>query len=255
MTCVLPLLVLLCSAPIDQARTPAEHQARLEEWVGPLAEKLLATLPEPIDGLAAFAPWDYDFTEPPNWGCPMGCTQLTQVLVSKSYVVYEADLPARVEAAAAKALANATRIVQNPSDTTLMAAQNALDEDQERLMKSVRRITVEIHINGDASLRRGVERAPTAAGAVAGYPVKRFAFSDESYEPTPEGVRLSFLIGPEAFRNARVKDNSEMKTEARTAVVSVSLTSRASTVKADEALARKLLERINVAVLAKLLTP
>jgi hypothetical protein len=255
MAAVLSLLALLWSSPADQARTPAEHQARLEEWVGPLAEQLQATLPEPIEGLAAFAPWDYDFSEPANWGCPMGCTQLTQIHVQRSYVVHEPDLAARVEALAAKALANATRIVQNPADTRLMSAQNALEDEQDRLTKSVRRLTAEIHINSEGPARRGMEGASTRAGTVGGYTVYRFAFHDESYEPTPAGVRLAIMIGPQGFKNPRVKDNSEMRTEARSAVISVGVISRAATVKADEALVRTLLERINVAEIEKLLKP
>jgi hypothetical protein len=248
------LLLLLCAPLLDQARTPEEHQARLAEWVEPLAQQLMAALPEPIEGLAAFAPWDYDFTNPPNWGCPMGCTQLTQVSVERTYVVHEPELAKRADAAAAKALENATRIVSNPTNTKLQAVQEALELEEETLRKSVRRLTIDIHINGEAPLRRGVEGAPTRAGTVSGLPVLRFAFTDPSYEPTPSGVRLAMMIGPETFKNPRVKDNSLMQTEARTAVVSVSVQSRKSTVAADEAFVRALLERVDVAAIQKLLS-
>lgn len=250
------LLLLLLAPALDQARTAEEHQDRLEAWVGPLAEKLMAALPEPGDGLAEFAPWDYQFREPANWGCPMGCTQLTQIGVQRPYVVVEPALAARVEAVAAKALANATRIASNPGDTTkAMAAQNALEDEEERLRKSVRRLTAEIRINGETPTPRGMEKAPTRAGVVSGYPVYRFAFNDSSYEPTPAGVRLAIMIGPEGFKNPRVKDNSVMLTEARTAVVSVSVQSRPETVAADEAIARALLARVDVAAIAALLKP
>jgi hypothetical protein len=253
---VVSLLLLLLAAPIEQARTGAEHQARLEEWVDPLAEKLLAALPEPGDGLAEFAPWDYEFREPTNWGCPLGCTQLTQIEVQRPYVVVEPALATRVEAAAARALANATKIVSNPGDTTkAMAAQNALEDEEERLRKSVRRLSAEIRINGEAPAPRGVEKAPTRAGVVSGYPVYRFGFNDSSYEPTPAGVRLAIMIGPDGFKNPRVKDNSVMLTEARTAVISVSVQSRSETVAADEAIARALLARVDVAAIAALLKP
>jgi hypothetical protein len=250
---LVPLLLLLCAPLLDQARTAEEHQARLAEWAEPLAEKLLATLPDPIDGLAAFAPWDYDFTEPPGWGCPLGCTQLTQIRVQRTYVVAEPELGKRADAAAAKALENATRIVSNPTNTKLQAAQDALELEEETLRKSVRRLTAEILVNGEAPLRRGMEGAPTRSGTVSGHPVLRFAFSDPSYEPTPAGVRLAMMIGPESFKNTRVKDNSVMQTVARTAVISVSVQSRKSTVATDEAFVRALLERVDVAAIQKLL--
>lgn len=247
------LLLMLFAPSADQARTGEEHQARLLEWVEPLAEELTKALPEPIEGLALFAPWDYEFSEPANWGCPIGCTDLTQINVQRTYVVREPELATRVEAAAAKALANATRIVSNPSDQRLQDAQEKLELEEETLRKSVRRLTAEVRLNGEAPLPRGVERAPTRAGTVNGYPVFRFAFTDASYEPTPSGVRLAIMIGPETFKNARVKDNSVMRTEARTAVISVSVQSRAATVAGDETLARQLLERVDVAAIAKLL--
>lgn len=252
---VVSLLLFLVAPGLDQARTAEEHQARLEEWVEPLAKQLIAALPDPGDGLAEFAPWDYEFREPTNWGCPIGCTELTQITVQRPYVVIEPALAARVEAAAAKALANATRIVSNPGDTKAMAAQNALEDEEERLRKSVRRFTAEIRINGEAPVRNGVENAPTRAGTVSGYPVYRFAFRDPSYEPTPAGVRLAIMIGPEGFKNPGVKDNSTMRTEARTAVVSVSVQSHAETIGADEATARALLSRVDVSAIARLLKP
>lgn len=250
------LLLVLLAPAFEQARTGEEHQARLLEWVDPLAEKLMAALPDPPDGLAEFAPWDYEFREPANWGCPLGCTQLTQINVQRPYVVVEPALASRVEAAAAKALANATRIVSNPdASSKAMSEQNALEDEEERLKKSVRRLTAEIRINGEAPSPRGVEKAATRAGTVSGYPVYRFAFTDSSYEPTPAGVRLAIMIGPEGFKNPRVKDNSTMLTEARTAVVSVSVQSRAETIAADEATARALLSRVDVKAIAALLKP
>ena len=251
---VAPLVLLLCVPAVEQARSAEEHQARLAEWAEPLAEKLMAALPEPPEGLAPFAPWDYEFNEPPGWGCPVGgCTQLTQVTVQRKYVAYEPELAARADAAAAKALANATRIVSNPSDQKLQTAQEALELEEETLRKSVRRFTVDVMVNGEGPIRRGVEGAPTRAGAIGTYPVTRFAFSDPSYDPTPAGVRLAIRIGPEGFKNPTVKDNSVMQTEARTAVISVSVQSRTATVAADEVMARKLLERVNVAAIATLL--
>ncbi|HWI16913.1 MAG TPA: hypothetical protein VNT81_04170 [Vicinamibacterales bacterium] len=248
------ILVLLCAPAAEQARTAEEHQARLAAWAEPLAEKLMAALPEPLEGLAPFAPWDYEFNEPPGWGCPVGgCTQLTQVEVQRKYVVYEPELGTRADAVAAKALANATRIVSNPSDQKLQAAQEALELEEETLRKSVRRFTIDILVNGEGAIRRGVEGAPTRAGTVGSYPVTRFAFNDPSYHPTPAGVRLAIVIGPEGFKNPRVKDNSVMQTEARTAVISVSAQSRTATLAADEATARKLLENIDVEAIAKLL--
>jgi hypothetical protein len=248
------LLVLGLPAP-DQARTAEEHQARLEAWVDPLAAKLMALLPDPLDGLAEFSPWDYEFREPTNWGCPIGCTSLTQVVVQRKYVVDEPALVKEVEAAAAKALANAMSIGANPTNAKLQAAQRTLEGEEDRLKKSVRRLQVEIHINSDAPMRRGTESAPTRAGTIGGYPVTRFASNDPSYEPTPASVRLVVRVGPESFKNPRVKDNSEMRTEARSAVVSVIVQSRAATVAADEASARTILERIDLTALAKLLTP
>ncbi|HYE87690.1 MAG TPA: hypothetical protein VEA16_15110 [Vicinamibacterales bacterium] len=245
--------LLLSLATFGQARTGEEHQSRLAAWVDPLATQLLAALPEPIEGLAAFAPWDYEFSDPPNWGCPLGCTELTQIHVQKTYVVHEPELATRADAVAAKALANATRIVSHPSDQRLYAAQEKLELEEETLRKSVRRLTADIRLNGEAPVSRGMERGPTKSGTVSGYQVYRFSFTDSSYEPTPAGVRLAIMIGPENFKNARVRDNSTMRTEARTAVISVGVQSRAATVAADEAIARRLLERVDIAAIAKLL--
>ena len=249
------LLLTLAAWPADQDRPLAEHQARLEAWVDPLAQKLLALLPDPIDGLDEFAPWDYQFREPPSWGCPMGCTELTQILVMRPYVVEEPKLVAQVEAAEARALDLATKFAANPNDAKLQAALTALERDDKSLKDSVRRLTLEIHLNSRVPMPRGVEGAPTRAGTLAGYPVFRFAFHDPSYEPTPAHVRLAVMLGPETFKNARVKDVSAMATEAKTAVVSVSVQSRTATIAADEAIARKLLERLDLTELAKLLTP
>ncbi len=114
---------------------------------------------------------------------------------------------------------------------------------------------MDIRLNGEAPVRNGVENAPTRTDKLSGYPVYRFVFKDPSYDPTPAGVRLAMMIGQEGSKNPRVTDNSAMRTEARTAVVSVSVQSRADTVAADEVSARALLSRIDVASIAALLKP
>lgn len=249
-------LMLATAAPAAaQDREIDRHAARLEAWAAPLAEQLMAALPDPIDGLAEFAPWDDEFREPPGWGCPISCLQLTPIRVQRAYVVAEPELEARVAANDEKALANAIKITASPSDEKLHAAQRAMADMDKTLKDSVRRIVIEVLVNVGPPERRGSEKAPAPAGTVHGYPVQRFAYSDTSYEPTPEGVRLALRIGPESFKPTRVNDVSEMKTEARAATISVSLTSRTATVKTDEALARKHLERVDVAAIAKLLKP
>ena len=106
-------------------------------------------------------------------------------------------------------------------------------------------------VNGIAHQPRGAEKSGTRAGTIAGYPVYRFEFVDESYEPTPAGVRLAVLIGPEGFTNPKV-DPSKMATEIKTIVVSAGVMSRRDTVKEDEALVRKLLERVDYAELGRM---
>jgi hypothetical protein len=244
--------LLFTSAALGQAQSDVE---RLNKWAEPLAEQLLALIPGPSHGLEQFAPWDYEFLEPPGWGCPAGCTAYTRIVVSRPFVVADPALAARVDATAERALAIAMTIAGNPSDSQLPAAQRALEAEEERLKKSVRRLSVELTINGGPVQPRGLEKPGAPAGTIAGYPVQRFAFRDASYEPTPIGIRLAVLVAPPGFTNPAVPDERSMKTEVKSVLVSVSLQTRPDTATADEAAARQLLERIDVAAVKKLLTP
>jgi hypothetical protein len=229
--------------------------ARLNEWGEPLGERLLALVPEPADGLDQFAPWDYEFLEVPSWGCPLGCAMYTRLLVERPYVIAEPELASRLEAVEQKSLATAMKIGSNPSDAKLQASMRALEEEDGRLRKSVRRLTMELMVNGGPVIARGVEKGGTPAGTIAGYQVHRFAFNDAGYDPTPVGVRFAVLVGPPGFKNPAVPDVRSMKTDVKTVLVSVSLQTRAETAKADEVKARQLLERVDFAAIEKLLTP
>lgn len=250
---VLLLLVLTAAPAAAQERDVDRHAARLEAWADPIAQALLAAIPAPFDELAEYAPWDYEFQNPPGWGCPVSCSLLTPIAVKRTFVIVEPALEAKVKANEELALANAIKITGSPADERLHSAQRKFEQDDKTLKDSVRRLSVEIMINVGPPTPNGAERPPTRAGEVAGYPVMRFAYTDANYDPLPEGVRFALMIGPPTFRPTKVKDISDMKTEARTAVVSVALTSRSATVKADEVVARKLLERVDLAAIAKLL--
>lgn len=244
-------LVLAVPPPEQLAR----DQARLDGWAEPLAVALTALLPDPIDGLDEWAPWDDQFREPPAWGCPLGCTVYPQLVVQRPYVVAEPMLTRKVDAAAQKALLNATRIAADPVNARLQAAQQSLEDEEETLKRSVRRLTLTIRVNAGSAVPQGVEAPAGDAGSVAGRRVARFTFSDETYAPTSAGVRLAVLVGDPRFQNAPARDVTGMTTEAMTALVSVAVQSRAETITADEALARQLLERVDFASLVKILRP
>ena len=253
------LLRSIAAVILLTAAVPAQERdtdiARLSAWAEPHAEQLLALIPAAANGLEQFAPWDYEFLEPPGWGCPAGCTAYARIVVSRPFVVAEPALAARVDATAEKALANAMKIGANPSDEKLHAAQRALEQEEERLKKSVRRLSVELMINGGPLLPRGMENSSAPAGTIAGYPVQRFAFTDESYEPTPVGIRFAVLVAQPGFKNPPVPDERSMKTEVKSVLVSVSVQTRRDTATADEAAARRLFERIDFDAVKKLLTP
>lgn len=97
-------LLLALTAPAAQDLPGYEaERARLDAWGERMGARLTSLLPDPIDGLDEWSPWDYQFREPPIYGCPAGCTVLTQVIVSRPYVVKEPGLVERVAAAEVEA--------------------------------------------------------------------------------------------------------------------------------------------------------
>lgn len=250
---VLAVLLLLACPLGQEAEWPEKETARVAAWAEPLGERLTALLPDPADALDGFAPWDYEFLEPPVWGCPLGCTVYAQLAVSRPYVVRDPGLVANVEATERSAAEMAEKIIAKPADETLFAQMKRLEQRVETLKRSVRRILLEIRVNEAVQVRRGAEGQPAKIGVIAGYPAYRFTFLDESYEPTPAGVRLAVILGRETFAKQKATRGVDVKTEVQTVVVSAALTSDREHVKSDEALARALLERVDYGELVKLL--
>ena len=245
------LTLLLAVACLQDSGQDAK--ARVDAWMETLGERITELVPEPIDGIERFMPWDVEADHPPIGGCFFGCTQYVRLEKERAFVVAEPELVARADALEKQALEAAMKLAGGPMDEKAVARVKAMGDAVETLKRSVRRIEVRIALNAQATLTRGVENAGKPAGTIAGYPVYRFAFDDESYGDVPSGVRLAVALGPATFKNPTV-DPSKMQTEVKTIVVSAAVQSRRETVKADEALIRKLLETVKYDELAKLLS-
>jgi hypothetical protein len=213
--------------------TPGFSQDASDSWGERAATTLGALIPKPDPALVSEMPWDvpYDHWPELGWGCPLGCSLYTQAKAAREWKFADAALVAEVEKAET-----------DPNQAERLGV----------LTRSARSLRIVIHANEVATTTWGVERPATAAGTIKGFRAYRFAFSDESYAPTSEGVRLAVALGPDGFTNPRA-DPKASKGEFRTIVVSAAVQSTPARVKQDEALARKMLEQVDFAALAALL--
>lgn len=84
---------------------------------------------------------------------------------------------------------------------------------------------------------------------------KDFAVSDEPYGATSEQVVLWVYLGPAGFKNPMEPNNEKVRTELKCLLVGAEIRSTPEAVKADEALAKQMLEKVDYAGLAKLIQP
>ena len=161
-----------------------------------------------------------------------------------------ADLLQQKKYTEASAVADKIQSLSAGSD----AKSKELDDRIRKLQERGRRLQIEIHGNeslADTLYRTGTQRQPS--GTIKGHTIYRATDPHAGAGGGP-AVYLAVYLGPEGFRNPAVEVPS-LAAGPKCISVMVQLWTRADTLQADEAVARKMLEAIDYDSLAKLIEP
>ena len=114
--------------------------------------------------------------------------------------------------------------------------------------------TLELTIDGNATNEwcSGTFSGPVANGTLKGRTLYRYTGTGD-YAATQ--ICLAVYLGPAGFKNPPVPKDNNLRTDLKTALVKVILLSSPQSLKADEAIGRQLLEKIDFDGIAKLLQP
>lgn len=236
-------LVLTLSSENVLAQDPIPEM--WESWGKPLADKLERFLPGPMSGLIESTLWDEWETRRPVdfFNCSNeGCQRFLPVLVSTGWRMADPVLVQQVEAAK-------KQLQEELEEPTWKEAENRLTA----LQAMARRLVQSVEANQTPDHRFGPEAKQI--GTLKGYPLYRFAVSDEPYGATSEQVVLWVYLGPAGFKNPMEPNNEKVRTELKCLLVGAEIRSTPEAVKADEALAKQMLEKVDYAGLAKLIQP
>jgi hypothetical protein len=138
------------------------------------------------------------------------------------------------------------------ADAPYEAKKKELDDSVSTRRKLGRRLLVRILAN--FTLYDWSDPPAIPVGSLAGYPLYQ-ANARASGNAPPEFISMAVYLGPPGFRNSSAR-NPELKVKC--ILVRVEVLSDAphpETIKADEAVARQMLEKVDYATLAKLVQP
>ena len=235
---------ILPSAPGGLASQAGPHQDGREDWGKAMAKKLAGFLPEPVPGLINHLPWqrpnelrlEGDASDGFGFGEGVGLYPEPKAIMAWTFD--DPDLVKRVEAITSEEDALVARAKDPKAD---MSPLQPLGKKADSLRRSSRRLMLTLRAND--SLRRELK----PAGTLEGCPLYRQEISD--------GVQLAVFVGPVAFKNPAVKEESLQVNQLKTVLIEATLNSTPEAAKADEALTRQMLEKIDYEGLKKLLQP
>lgn len=277
------------------AAGPARAQpATWESWGGRVADELLKLMPVPVAGLVDRHPWEAGEGPVRPWtssGCTDGSCPWFPVMVGREWrfadpgLVKEVkalehqapvrkleDVQQRMEALVGQGkydearklaesmgnieaeVAAADPSLQGQQDQGKLAERLKAEEDRASRLKEERTRTLRFRIAVNLTpfvLQEGANTKPV--GAIQGRALHREPKTSTS--STRAGATLSVYLGPPGFRNGPGHDGPRMRGEVKGILVEVSSLSTRDHAQADEALARRMLERVDFAGLAKLLRP
>lgn len=219
-----------------------------EAWGKPLAERLRAFVPAPPPGLADSLPWESP--RPVDIG-PMsclegGCASYFWVQVDKTWFRYDAAMVAEVVETKRRYDALFARISRQTSQSELQQITREAEPLHQRMNELKRKL-------GGIGFTIAANETPELlgvrpAGTIKGYPFYR---GDQ---------RFAVYVGPAGFTNPLLRPPAYRR-EVKCILVHALVPSEQSPAgeiivsPAEERLARQLLERVDYAGLAKLLTP
>lgn len=138
------------------------------------------------------------------------------------------------------------------ADAPYEAKKKELDDRVGKLEKRSRKLRVSILANSTPDAEIGPTAKP--GGSLAGRPLYQANASASGYAP-PEFISMAVYLGPPGFRNSTAR-SPELKVKCILVRVEVSSDApHPETIKADEDVARRMLEKVDYAGLAKLLQP
>ncbi len=140
-----------------------------------------------------------------------------------------------------------------PKSTKVVEEGEKLENEIKGLKARVRTLILTLDGNVGPEWCSGEISGPVRSGTLKGHPLYRYS-KTTSYAPT-DRVCLAVLLGPAGFKNPPQTKAGEMRAELKTILVKAKIESFRQSVKADEATARQMLEKVDYDALSKLLTP
>jgi hypothetical protein len=267
------------------------QQDAINEWGETTTGKMARFLPKPVPGLIAHEPWSTSESNKveKTWGDAVQNWKYLHPRAEQAWWFDDPDLAQKIAAAQkeqadfqqqerkdmksripelqtmqkrladllqqkkyteASAVADKIQSLSAGSD----AKVKELDDRIRKLRERGRTLRIEIHGNeslADTPYRTSMQRQPSVT--IKGHTVYRAADKTLGTPDAPE-VFLAVYLGPEGFRNPAV-DVPSLAAGPKCISVMVILQARADTLRADEAVARKMLEAIDYDGLAKLIEP
>jgi hypothetical protein len=127
-----------------------------------------------------------------------------------------------------------------------------IDAKKKKLRDRARTLEFTIEANATPAWCSGeLSTTPTRSGVIKGRSVYRYAASVPG--PPTEHVCLAIYLGPDGFRNPPPPNDGRVSADIKTIFITARLSSTPPFAKADEAIARQLLEKIDYEGLMKLL--
>jgi hypothetical protein len=244
--------VLLIASALLGAQPASAQDRTWDAWGQPLADTLLTLVPAPPPGLVDSVPWSR--TSPPRaspgnslcgTGVISGCALFYGVTVAKQWFIYDSALVARVVELTRRGDSLVARVSrQTPQDelNRILRETRVIGAESDSLKRSLSEVSFALTANETPARLFGPGTRST--GAIRGYPFYR------------AGHRFAVYVGPSDFSNPMAAPEQPSRTEVKSLMVNVWLGSeRDDFTDREQAMVRQLLERVDYAGLAKLLTP
>ncbi len=286
--CTVTLLLALAANPA------LAQPATWESWGGRMASQIAKFMPEPVAGLVDRHPWEAGQGPGRTWtgsGCTDGSCPYFPLQVGREWRLADPDLVKEVQALEHQAPARKLEDVQERMEA--LVRQGKYDEAR-KLAESMGNIEAEVaaadpslqgqqdqekvakrlETEGDRASRLKEDRTRTLrfrigvnltpfvlqegantkpVGSIKGHALHREPKTFTS--PGRAGATLSVHLGPPGFRNVPGHAGPLMRGVVKGILAEATTVSTRDHAQADEALARRMLERVDFAGLAKLLQP